>query len=127
MAVFSFSIIHISPGRYKTVSTCAEILYTYETLSCNFTASLSRILERYPSCADLSAEDAREVFVAVNASLNITRPEETFSILSLVYGTCAFFALLIHVLGVEVYLEWSRSEDEMLKEVVGRKKKEQEK
>ena len=119
MAVCSFSIIYISPNRYKTVSTCAEILHTYETLSCNFTRSLPRILERYPSCAGLNAKDltAREVFVAVNASLDVMRPEEIFSMLSLVYGVCAFLGLIVHVLGVEVYLEWSRTENERLKKV----------
>jgi hypothetical protein len=117
MAVFSFAITYISPNRYKTVSTCAEILHTYETLSCNFTRSLPLLLERYPSCADLSAADvaARDVFVAVNASLNVMRPEEIFSLLSLVYGVCAFLGLIIHVLGVEIYLEWSRGEDERLR------------
>jgi hypothetical protein len=105
MAVFSFSIIHISPGRYRTVSTCAEILHTYQTLSCNFTRSLPRLLERYPSCVNLAEESGKEVFVAVNASSNVTRPEENFSMLSLVYGVSAFLGLMIHVLGVEVYLE----------------------
>jgi hypothetical protein len=111
MAVFSFSIIYISPNRYKTVSTCAEILHTYQTLSCNFTSSLPRLLERYSSCADLSEEGGKEVFVAVNASLNVMRPEEIFSLLSLVYGVSAFLGLMIHVLGVEVYLEWSKGEE----------------
>jgi len=110
MAVFSFSIIRISPDRYKTVSTCAEIWHTYETLSCNFTRSLPRLLERYPACADLSGKDGREVFVAVNASLNVNRPEEIFAMLSVVYGVCAFLGLMIHVLGVEVYLDWTRGE-----------------
>lgn len=124
MAVFSFSIIRISPNRYKTVSTCAEILHTYETLSCNFTASLPRLLERYPSCADLDAEDlaAREVFVVVNASLNVMRPEEIFSMLSLVYGVSALLGLMVHVIGVEIYLEWSKSEDKRLKKIGERKK-----
>ena len=117
MGVFSFAIVCISPNRYKTVSTCAEILHTYETLSCNFTRSLPRLLTRYPSCADLSDEGAKEVFVAVNASLDVMRPEEIFSMLSLVYGTCAFLGLMVHVIGVEVYLEWSRAEDEKLRKV----------
>lgn len=120
MAVFSFSIIHISPARYKMVSSCAEILHTYETLSCNFTRSLPRLLERYPACADLSGQDGREVFVAVNASLDVNRPEEIFAILSLVYGVCAFLGLMIHVLGVEVYLDWRRDEDVRLREVTRR-------
>ncbi|KAN0093962.1 hypothetical protein V8E51_017146 [Hyaloscypha variabilis] len=111
MAVFSFSLVLLSPNRYKTVSTCAEILHTYKTLSCNFTRSLPRLLERYPTCADLSDDGAKGVFVAVNASLDVMRPEEIFSMLSLVYGTCAFLGLMIHVLGVEVYLEWSKAED----------------
>ncbi|KAE9368522.1 hypothetical protein N431DRAFT_547495 [Stipitochalara longipes BDJ] len=115
MAVFSFSIVYISPNRYKTVSTCAEVLHTYETLSCNFTRSLPRLLERYPSCIDLSGEGTRDVFVAINASLDVMRPEEIFSMLSLVYGTCAFLGLMVHMLGVELYLEWSKFEDERLR------------
>lgn len=115
MAVFSFSIVYISPNRYKTVSTCAEIWHTYQTLSCNFTRSLPRLLERYPPCADLTEEAGKDVFVVVNASLNVMRPEEIFSMLSLVYGVCAFLGLVIHVLGVEVYLEWSKAEDERLR------------
>jgi hypothetical protein len=116
MAVFSFAIARVSPDRYKTVSTCAEILHTYETLSCDFTRSLPRLLARYPSCAELGEKGGREVFVAVNASLNVMRPEEIFSMLSLVYGVCAFLGLVIHVLGVEIYLEWSQGESERLKE-----------
>jgi hypothetical protein len=73
-------------------------------------------LARYPSCAELGEKGGREVFVAVNASLNVMRPEEIFSMLSLVYGVCAFLGLVIHVLGVEIYLEWSKGESERLKE-----------
>jgi len=126
MGAFSFAIVYISPNRYRTVSTCAEIFHTYETLSCNFTRSLPRLLERYPSCADLSDGVAREVFVAVNASLDVMRPEEIFSMLSLVYGTCAFLGLLVHVVGVEVYLEWSKAEDEKLRKVEKQRKKKSE-
>jgi hypothetical protein len=118
MAVFSFSIIRIAPNRYKTVSTCAEVLYTYETLSCNFTRSLPRLLEKYPTCANLSGKDGTEVFVAVNASLSMGRPEEIFSMLSLVYGVCALLGLMIHVLGVEIYLDWTKREDEKLRDVL---------
>jgi hypothetical protein len=73
-------------------------------------------LARYPSCAELREKGGREVFVAVNASLNVMRPEEIFSMLSLVYGVCAFLGLVIHVLGVGIYLEWPRGEGERLKE-----------
>jgi hypothetical protein len=118
MAVFSFAIVYFAPHRYDTVTTCAEILYTYRTLSCNFARSLPRILERYPSCAGLSEEAGKEMFLVVNASLDVMRPEEIFSMLSLVYGVCAFLGLMIHVLGVEVYLEWSKPEDEKLRKWV---------
>ncbi len=56
--------------------------------------------------------------MAVNASLNMSRPEEIFSMLSLVYGVCAFLGLMIHVLGIEIYLDWTKGgEDESLREV----------
>jgi len=74
-------------------------------------------LAQYLSCAELREKGGREVFVAVNASLNVMRPEEIFSKLSLVYGVCAFLGLVIHVLGVGIYLEWPRGEGERLKEV----------
>ena len=108
MGVFSLSIARISPNRYKTVSTCAEIIHTYETLSCNFTHSLSRLLERYPACADLNDSDGKELFVVVNASLDVKKPEEIFSMLSLVYGVSALLGLIIHAIGVEVYLHGLR-------------------
>jgi hypothetical protein len=127
MAIFSFSITHISPDPYKIVSTCAEILHTYATLSCNFTRSLPRLLERYPACANLNGQDGREVFVAVTASLNVNRPEEIFALLSLVYGVCAFLGLMIHVLGAEIYLDWTKEEDEKLRKVAGAREKSLEK
>ena len=112
MAILSFSVASISPNGYKTFSTCAEIIHTYEKLSCNFTRSLPRLLERYPACTDLNGSDGKGLFVVVNASLDVKKPEEIFSMLSLVYGVSAFSGLMIHVIGVEVYLHGLREEHE---------------
>jgi hypothetical protein len=71
----------------------------------------------------LNGVDGREVFVAVNTSLNMSRPEEIFSMLSLVYGVCAFLGLMIHVVGIEIYLDWTKGEDDRLREISRRREK----
>jgi hypothetical protein len=96
-------------------STCAEIIYTYRQLSCNFTRSLPVVLERYPACAnvnfsgdDILSTTGEDVFVVVNASLRRKRPEEIFALLSSTYGVAAWMGLMIHALAIEVYLGRSR-------------------
>jgi len=125
MAIISFSLVKVSPNKYKYVSTCEEIYTTYRQLSCNFTSSLSRLNNRYPTCSEwMDHGELDEVWVAVNASLDMRKPEEIYAMLSLVYGVAAFLGLIVHVIGVEVYLDRTKQENERLSEVARRRRRE---
>ncbi len=41
--------------------------------------------------------------------------------MSLVYGVFAFLGLIIYVLGIEVYLDWTKRENQRLREVARRR------
>lgn len=55
--------------------------------------------------------------VIVNATLSRRLPEEKAALMNMVFGVSGWVALVIHILLVEVYLNYSKDEDERLKKV----------
>jgi hypothetical protein len=64
------------------------------------------------------------VHVIVNATLaNGKLPEERAALMNMVFGVSGWVAIVIHVLVVEVYLSYSRDEDERLRKISGMRRK----
>jgi hypothetical protein len=121
MGVISISANILSPGRYKTVVSCKEIVYMYEQLyvmNLSSTKGLGYVFERYPACK-ITDGGYGEVDVVVTASLAHwdVSPEERWAIMKLVFGVSGWVALVGHVLLVEVYLNWTRGEGERLRKL----------
>lgn len=113
MVTMAISAARLSPGRYRVVTTCQEIL------SRNLNrdpSSSSAVVGRYPTCANLTATDD-PVYTIVTGSLNAQYPEEVGALLGLVFGAAAWMAQVLSILAVEVYLDCTRDEQERLRKV----------
>jgi hypothetical protein len=76
--------------------------------------SVASLYTRYPACMDAKAIGSN-VYVIVNASLSKKFPEERAALLNMLFGVSGWIALVIHILLLEVYLNYTRDEDERLK------------
>jgi hypothetical protein len=118
MGIISISAKVLSPGKYKTVVSCKEIVYMYEQLyvmNLSSTKGLGYVFERYPACQGYG-EDIDVVVTASLAHWDV-KPEERWAMMKLVFGVSGWVALVGHVLLVEVFLNWTRGEGERLRRV----------
>jgi hypothetical protein len=123
MGIISISAKILSPGRYKTVVSCKEIVYMYEQLyvmNLSSTKGLGYVFERYPAC---KITDGGDVVVTASLAHWDVKPEERWAMMKLVFGVAGWVALVGHALLVEVYLNWTRGEGERLRRVsLGRRR-----
>jgi hypothetical protein len=122
MGIISISAKILSPGRFKTVVSCREIVYMYEqlyVLNLSATRGLGYVFERYPACQGYGGDMDVDVDVVVTTSLAHWdfKPEERWAMMKLVFGVAGWVALVGHVLLVEVYLKWTKGEGERLRRV----------
>lgn len=87
------------------------------------TTSVASLLDRYPACVGYDKVIMGEVYVIVKGSLHTYFPEQRTALLNMIFGVSGWMALLLHVLLVEVYLDYSKEEGERLKEVSMTKRK----
>jgi hypothetical protein len=114
MFIISIGIAKLSPNSFKSILPCDEIMYMYKFVTNpDFVSSL---YTRYPACTNLGSNRS-DVHVIVNATLSRRLPEEKAALMNMVFGVSGWVALVIHVLMVEVYLNYSKDEDERLKRV----------
>ena len=114
MFIISIAIAKISPNSFKSIMPCNEIIYMYEFVT--NPDFISTFYSRYPACKNLEG-NASDVHVIINATLSRRLPEEKAALMNMVFGVSGWVALVIHVLFVEVYLSYSKDEDERLKKV----------
>jgi hypothetical protein len=101
----------ISPGQYRGVMSCEEIYSHYPDPT-----SVSSLNLRYPACINFNSTN-QNLYAIVTASLEATKPEEIYMAVSFAFGLSAWLAAVIHILGVEIYLNATKDEDERLKKV----------
>jgi hypothetical protein len=101
----------LSPSGYKGVSTCQEILFTYDYYS----LPLENVYSFYPSCTNFTA--SIPTYVVVNAQFAFERPEQISTIFNLSFGPSAWISGVIHIFAIEFYLSKTKDEDERLKTV----------
>ncbi|KAI9714302.1 MAG: hypothetical protein M1820_000263 [Bogoriella megaspora] len=93
-------------GSYYTVMSCDEIL------SMNKTANA--VKEAYPRCANAEAASSNLVAVHANFGANI---EELSASFRMSFGMALWLALIMHLVGVEIYLALTPRENTRLRQV----------
>ena len=123
MIILAISINKLSPNSYKSILPCNEIIYIYQFVT-NLSHS-SSLSSRYPACVGLEdSESGSDVYVVVNATLaNGRLPEEKAALMNMIFGVSGWIALLLHILLVEIYLSYSKEEDEKLKKISALRRK----
>jgi predicted membrane protein len=108
MVIIAIFTAKISPNSYRRVFTCQEILFMYEDPTI--------MLTKYPSCANITSQDD-PVYVIVTATLKRSNREEVAAMLDMCFGAAGWAAGTLHIFAVEIYLSYTRGEDERLKKV----------
>lgn len=91
-------------GKYYAVRTCVQVAYVVD--------SASEMLSRYPGC--VNATDDTPVIVRAKFG---TEAEEIGAGLGVNFGMALWFAILLHLIGVEIYLALTPREGERLRMV----------
>lgn len=77
---------------------------------------LSSLYTRYPACTGWNRTQG-DMYVAVNAGLSNGYPEQGAALFNLAFGVSGWLGGIVNILLVEVYLNYSKDEDERLKKV----------
>jgi Predicted membrane protein (DUF2306) len=101
------AIIITSIGGYYQVSSCDKVLFIHE----GDTAAVNRL---YPQCADRSTPNPK---IVVEADMTGGLDEGVGASLGLSFGFSIWMALLLHLVGVEIYLNLTSAEGERLRNV----------
>ena len=99
-----------SLSTYQTVWSCAQIAYTWK-----FNEQEGDFLDTYPMCRD--STNASAIYVPINADMNSENIIEQGAILEMTFGMAVWMALLLHGIGVEIYLRLTPRESERLRMV----------
>ncbi|WEW59958.1 hypothetical protein PRK78_005440 [Emydomyces testavorans] len=115
LVIFAVVISHAQPPRYG-VWSCEQIRFTYEQRqsSPNLNEALSRA---YPICASASLGNMSSTFTPVTASLSADDVAQNGIALDLSFGSAAWIAFFLHLVGVEIYLRLTPREAERLRMV----------
>lgn len=79
--------------------------------------SVGTMYARYPACVGYDKTSMGDVHVMVNASLHRAFPEQRAALINMVFGVSGWTALVVHILLTEIYLSYTRDEDERLRKV----------
>jgi hypothetical protein len=109
------ALITSAMGDYYGTMSCSEISFIYGVTSPSSPAA-PRVTSLYPACAGANL-DSTSTLVVVAASMNNGRPEEIGTSLGVNFGMAMWLALLLHAVGVEIYLALTPRETERLREV----------
>lgn len=106
-------ITHYEAAQNYLPLSCSEIGWFYTRYD------LGDPLAVYPACASVLPNDklpsANDTYVAVQADY-YGSPEQIGASLDINFGMSIWIALLLHAVGVEVYLRLTRAESERLRE-----------
>ncbi|KAF3933673.1 hypothetical protein ABW19_dt0200247 [Dactylella cylindrospora] len=101
---------------YYTAVDCGEIKYGYYQTQDNATEAERLFAERWPTCLSTDPKATANGHVAVQG-LPSGGLEKVIVGYKVTFGMAAWLALLIHLVGVEVYLALTPREDERLRRV----------
>lgn len=110
MRIIAELIKRLAANQHYDSRPCAVIDYIYSHNS-TIVASL------YPPCAAFYTGTSPHQNVLVSANSFSPRPEEIGAGFTVTFGPAAFIALLVHCVGVEIYLHLTPGEAERLRRV----------
>jgi uncharacterized membrane protein len=110
------TIISMYPTRFYSVLPCAEILFIYESYTHSTKAAMGATYGLYPACAPSHANYTINGQVVVHANQN-SGPEQVGVALDLTFPLSFWLALVIHAVGVELYLQLTPKETQRLRTV----------
>ncbi|RDW82663.1 hypothetical protein BP6252_03775 [Coleophoma cylindrospora] len=120
MMIFGIGVQYFSANQYRTVTTCQEVLYLYETLN----SSVAPVYAKYPVCTNVtSAMRALPMVDVVVTPAFGGGVEQRIAMLNLNFGVAGWAALLLHGAAVEIYLNATKDEDARLKKVSAMRRK----
>lgn len=123
--LMAFLAKKLAPHGFHTVSTCDQLIYVYKRKG----FSISELISRYPACAALdpnlitnatipfaasfgrrgvNGTDVEPIYVAVRAYLSTQNVEELTAMLGLTFGPAFWFALMLHVVGTEWWIDYEK-------------------
>ena len=100
------ALISTQVSTYYTTMPCGEIASLYN--------SSARLSQLYPRCSNLSSTVDDMVIVQANFS---DQPEQIAASLGLSFGMAMWLALILHLVGVEIYLALTPRESDRLRQV----------
>ncbi|KAL3424405.1 hypothetical protein PVAG01_03686 [Phlyctema vagabunda] len=106
MVISAFAMTAMN--NYYTTMPCDEILYLHD-------GNQAELLRIYPQCSDIAALEGGRV--VVKASMTGGYSENVGASLGLPFGMALWLALLMHLIGVEMYLSLTTRETERLRQV----------
>lgn len=107
ISILGIMMTMFSPNGFFGTYTCNELDAMYTP----FDLPTNQLYERHPICGMVGNGETR---VIVPARLSPLK-EETGATLGITFGVAAWIAILLHVILVEVYLNWTTDEAERLK------------
>lgn len=110
--IISATVTTASSDPYGQIMTCAKVLFIYD----GNTIPVARL---YPEC-DADGVFAPTVKVIVQASMT-GGPEQIGASLALSFGPALWLAILLHLVGVELYLNLTPAESDRLRKISAEK------
>lgn len=104
--IISATIITMLDSYYTTMS-CNEITFMY--------GSSNPVKKIYPQCSNPNS--TVDDLVVVHAKLGSGRPEQISASLGMSFGMAMWLAIVMHLVGVEVYLALTPRESNRLRQV----------
>ncbi|RDW75990.1 hypothetical protein BP5796_06811 [Coleophoma crateriformis] len=120
MMLFAAGAQFFSANQYRSVTTCQEVLYLYESLN----SSVTQVYAKYPVCANVTStmRTSPMVDLVVTPALG-AGIEQRIAMLNLSFGVAGWAALVLNGAAVEIYLNATKDEDARLKKVSAMRRK----
>lgn len=110
------AIISMYPTGFYNLMSCGEILFIYESYTNSTKAATGATYGLYPACAPSHANYTIDGQVVVRANMN-GGPEEINAVYAIGFSMSMWLAFVIHVIGVELYLQLTPKEAQRLRTV----------
>lgn len=109
-------IMTILPQQFYQTLSCSELLSIYNPSNPSSPSTTSTVYALYPACAPSGANYTVDGNVVVKANFN-GGPENIGTALALSFPMALWIALVMHAVGVEIYLRLTPREAERLRTV----------
>lgn len=107
LIMFLSALVISQLKSYDTIRPCGEILFMYD--------NKTEAKQHYPQCSN--SNSTTDDLVVVHADFNSGRVEQIGASLGVSFGMAMWLALIMHLVGVEIYLALTPRESNRLRQV----------